>query len=494
MTADIPVILSGADEARGVEGSPDLRFSEALDEYLACEWERMVADIASLVEVPSVEDMPAAAPGAPYGPGPRAALTAALALAARLGFEPHDMDGHVGYADAPAACAGGETPRQLGIIGHVDVVPTGPGWTVEPFAVTRREGYLLGRGVADDKGPLVVAMHALRAVRLWGQLHPEDALPFDTRIIIGCNEETAMRDVDWYRAHLADPDFLFTPDAEFPVGYGEKGIYHAALLSASIAAAEGGLEELDGGSAMNAVPGEARAKVRGVGEVLATGKTAHASRPDEGESAILRLIARLLEEPSASALAPEERSFLNVVARLTCAFDGSGADIACGDEDFGPLTMVGGVIRFEPAEDAGEGAHRIFQSIDIRYPTSITASEITARIGAAAEAAGATLRVIRVEEPYLTSSDNPEIGALLDAYAEVTGDTERGGFTMGGGTYARKFSRAASFGPEMPWIEVPAWVGGMHGADEGVSEELLRTAFKIYATAIMNIATYWREA
>ena len=482
----------------------DLRFSEALEAYLASEWEGVVTDIATLVEIPSTEDLPAAAPGAPYGPGPQAALSAALALARRLGFEPHNDDGYVGYADvfAGGAEAPADAPRkQLGIIGHVDVVPAGPGWTVEPFAVTRREGWLLGRGVIDDKGPLVVAMHAVRFLQQWGAAHPADALPFDVRVIIGCNEETGMQDVVAYRARHADPAFLFTPDAEFPVGYGEKGIYHAELLSAPIGADEAGLLELAGGSAVNAVPGEAKALVREVGRMMATGKTAHASTPDEGESAILRLVAGLLEGPATAALAAPERAFLELIARLTCAFDGRGAGIACADADFGPLTMVGGVIRLEPvaageagaAGAAASGVHRIVQTIDIRYPTCITAAEITERLGSAAAAAGASLRVERVEEPYLTSSDNPEIGALLDAYAAVTGDTERGGFTMGGGTYARKFSRAASFGPEMPWLAQPAWVGGMHGPDEGASEELLRTAFKVYATALRNLAKLWRD-
>lgn len=55
---------------------------------------------------------------------------------------------------------------------------------------------------------------------------------------------------------------------------------------------------------------------------------------------------------------------------------------------------------------------------------------------------------------------------------------------MGGATYARHFASAASFGPEMPWLETPGWVGGMHGPDEGVSEEQMKKAFRIYALTI----------
>ena len=100
-----------------------------IDSYLEKNWESIVADIERVVRIESTEDLSAAKPGAPFGPGPRAALTEALDIARGMGFEVHDVDGYVGYADLP-----GESDTQIGIIGHVDVVPAGPGWTVEPFA------------------------------------------------------------------------------------------------------------------------------------------------------------------------------------------------------------------------------------------------------------------------------------------------------------------------------------------------------------------------
>ena len=41
-----------------------------------------------------------------------------------------------------------------------------------------------------------------------------------------------------------------------------------------------------------------------------------------------------------------------------------------------------------------------------------------------------------------------------------------------------------SVGPEKPWEKNPDWVGTMHGPDEGVSEDLLRQSFKIYALTL----------
>ena len=88
--------------------------------------------------------------------------------------------------------------------------------------------------------------------------------------------------------------------------------------------------------------------------------------------------------------------------------------------------------------------------------------------------------------PFLVKPDTPQIQALLQAYNDVTGEDAKP-FTMGGGTYAREFTSGASFGPEMPWVAQPDWVGSMHGPDEGVSIELLRETFRIYGVAIQRL-------
>ncbi len=69
-------------------------------------------------------------------------------MAADMGFQTHDVDGYIGFADFPGA-----SDTQLGIIGHMDVVPAGPGWTFEPYDVTRKDGYLIGRGASTTRAP-----------------------------------------------------------------------------------------------------------------------------------------------------------------------------------------------------------------------------------------------------------------------------------------------------------------------------------------------------
>lgn len=458
-----------------------MELAQKIDAYLEDNWEAMVGDIETLVRIPSFEELDKKAEGAPFGPGPKQALTAALELASDMGFETHDAEGYIGFADFPGA-----SETQIGIIGHMDVVPAGPGWTFEPYAVTRKEGYLVGRGTLDDKGPSVVALHA---VKFWKDQGVE--FPYTVRFLFGANEESGMADVAYYHKHYDDPAFLFTPDAEFPVCYGEKGGFDGVISSKPLQECARVIVSFEGGAATNAVPGIAHAVVKtsaselpstdriaiseageGLARLEASGKGAHASMPDEGVNAIGLIVDYLLDQGLCSA---DERAFLELDQKLLNHTDGSGVGIATSDEYFGPLTVVGGTIKLED--------DRFVQTLDSRFPTSITADEITDRLRKLTDEIGGTFERTLLMEPFLVEPDSPVIQALLNAYNEATGEDAKP-FTMGGGTYAREFKSGASFGPEKPWVENPEWVGMMHGPDEAVSEELLKQSFKIYVLTL----------
>lgn len=457
-----------------------------IDSYIDANWSTMVADIDALVRVASIEDLGSSAPGQPFGPAPRKALDEALRIANRMGFATSDLDGYIATADLV-----GESDTQIGIIGHVDVVPAGPGWTVDPYAVTKKDGYLLGRGVIDNKGPSVLAIHAMKFWKDMQESGEAARFPYTIRMMFGANEETGMRDVKYYRRSNPDPAFLFTPDAEFPVCYGEKGLYDATVRSSAISESQRAIVRMSGGAATNAVAGQAEAVVRanasnlptakdiavedlgdGLARVAAAGKSAHASTPELGESAILTLIDYLLENVACS---PEERAFLEADSAILATTDGSGAGMACEDEHFGSLTIIGGTIAIE--------GDRFVQTFDARYPTSTTAEAITNALRTLFAQAEAECELVRDETPFLNDPQSPAIQALLSAYREATGDSAEP-FTMGGGTYARQFACAASFGPEKPWEDCPEWVGPIHGPDEGVSENLLKEAFRIYVITL----------
>ena len=159
----------------------------SIDAFAEQNRENILRDITRLVAVPSVEGTPE--PGAPFGAGPKAALDKALEIAAELGLQTYNADGYIGWAETGPI---GEGQKFLATITHVDVVPEGNGWDADPYTVRVKDGWLLGRGVADDKG-------------------------YPVRALLGANEETNMHDVDYYAEHYPMPAFCFTPDAEFPV-------------------------------------------------------------------------------------------------------------------------------------------------------------------------------------------------------------------------------------------------------------------------------------
>ena len=88
--------------------------------------------------------------------------------------------------------------------------------------------------------------------------------------------------------------------------------------------------------------------------------------------------------------------------------------------------------------------------------------------------------------PFYIAADSPAIQTLINTYNEVTGEQQTP-FTMGGGTYARHFPYAVSFGPEHTDVAIPAFAGPMHGANEGAPFEKLIEALKIYILALLRL-------
>ena len=453
-----------------------------IDAYVDEVWPSVLEGIAALVAVPSVADAKKAEPGAPYGPEAKHALDLALALCERLGLEAHDLDGWMGYADLKGA-----SDTQIATIAHVDVVPEGTGWTQDPYTMTQREGYLIGRGVIDDKGPFVLSAYAAHYFARQAAAGVE--LPYTLRVMVGSDEEVGMSDVEHYQQLFEDPAFLFTPDAEFPVCCGEKGRLAGTFVSEAFE--NGRIVAFDGGTVANAVPSLASVTVKatldetpvaadidveeageGLVRLTAHGKGGHASMPAGTRNAIGMLVAYLLEN---GLVSEREGVFLQLLTVLFDSTDGSTLGIAATDDLFEPLTCIGGTIHLV------EG--HLEQTLDSRYPKSTTGVAIAERLAELADEYDAAFVLGTDTVPFYMDPANPAVTALVDAYNEFTGKNAKP-FTIGGGTYARHFKNAVSFGPEEPEEVAPAWVGPMHGADEGVSEELLKRSLKIYIYAI----------
>ena len=458
-----------------------------VDAYVDEVWDSVLADIAKLVTVPSVAIEGADEPGAPFGKDSRAALDCALEIAAKLGYETSHDDGYMGMADIP-----GESERQIATIAHVDVVPAGPGWNTDPFTMEHRDGWLLGRGVIDDKGPAVLGLYA-GAYLLHEGIKPR----YTFRALLGTDEETGMNDVGHYLAGHEDPAFLFTPDAEFPVCNAEKGQFGATFITEELGE-DARILLWSGAEATNAIPSQSICEVAvdasalpapashadrlqieavepGRARITAHGIGGHASMP-EGTLNAIKLVLDYLRE--AGVCTGAEARVLELLSVIHADTAGEALGIAAENEAFGPLTCNGGTIEVKDG--------RIQQTIDVRLPNCVDLGELEATCRAVAERFGAELAVDHAVEAFYTPADSPAVSALIDVYNEVTGENATP-FAMGGGTYARRFARAVSFGPEVHGLELPEWGGPMHGPNEVASEALLRQALKIYILAILRL-------
>lgn len=314
---------------------------ESVENYVDEVWEDVVSDIASLVAYPSVADASVAEPGAPFGRPVRDALDCSLGIAERLGYEVTDDDGYVGIADIP-----GEREEQIATIAHVDVVPAGPGWNTDPFSMERREGWLLGRGVIDDKGPAVLSLYA-GAFFLREGITPR----YTFRALLGCDEEVGMTDVKHYLAGHEQPLFLFTPDAEFPVCNAEKGCFGGTFKSAKIE--NGIICSWSGAEATNAIPSQSeciiavplselpapqanadRITLEDAGEgctrIFAQGIGGHASLPEGTINAIALVVGYLHEVMDArpTCSTPRSGSYLDLLSVVHDGTAGEGLGIA----------------------------------------------------------------------------------------------------------------------------------------------------------------------
>ena len=206
----------------------------------------MLNDLGEIISIDSVE-APRSAPNAPCGVGVRKALDWFLDKARSYGLRVGENGGYYGWAEY------GEPEKPLiAVVAHIDIVPAGTGWDADPFKMRNENGRVYGRGVADDKGPLVVALHVLKRLRDDGA-----KLRHRIRLIVGCNEETGSLCLKKYAKECGLPVVTLVPDADFPVINSEKGILHTDALLAPDAAFIDNVLSLRCGERANVVPGEA---------------------------------------------------------------------------------------------------------------------------------------------------------------------------------------------------------------------------------------------
>lgn len=459
-------------------------FNRKIDEY----FNEMVKNLQEFIKIPSVLDEAKSGEGFPFGPKIDEALRWILNKGDEFGLKTKNLDGYAGYIEI------GNGKEMIGILSHVDVVPAGAGWSVDPYGGEIKEGKIYGRGSIDDKGPTVAVLYALKAIK-------ESNLPVSkrARLIIGTDEESGARCIKYYLEKEELPICGFSPDAEFPIINAEKGILRFELVKSFGERLRSGtyLKRLKGGTRVNVVPDEAEALIEGtvLEEIIskikesnmkdklraeetpegivvkAKGVSAHASYPEDGENAI-QILFNFLNR--IDFVDDELKKFINsLVAKLKMEVDGKTLGISCSDEISGNLTINLGVADF----DEKQGSLKF----DIRYPVTVDGNGIIEKLKKAFDDLGAEFLINQHKLPLYVDAGADFIKKLQYVYKEMTGDEPRL-LSIGGGTYCRYVKNTVSFGPVFPGQKELA-----HQKDEYISLEDLKKIAKIYAQAIYEL-------
>ena len=448
--------------------------------------------IAQLIRINSVRGP--AGPGEPYGPGPAAALKAALEIAESMGFRTANLDGYVGTVDY------GPEERQLDILAHLDVVPAGEGWTVtDPFAPRILDGRLYGRGAADDKGPAMAALFAMKAVRDLGI-----PLQRGVRLILGTDEENGSSDIRYYYAREPEAPMTFSPDANYPVISIEKGGYQPRISAHW--APDSGLPRvaaLHAGVKGNVIPGTAWTLLEGFDpkaiqalaeecahatgaaftvteqdgglvRVEVAGISAHASLPEDGVNALTAILEMAARLPAA-----DSEGFRRLCA-LHALFPhgdwrGEAAGIAMSDPESGELTVCLDMLDYADGELSG--------AIDSRLPVCATEQTVYDVLRGKLAAVGLEPDGSKQFPAHCVPADSALVQGLMKCYEEYTGRHEKP-LAIGGGTYVHGLKNGVAFGCSMPGTD-----NRMHGADEFAVIEELELSVKIFAQAIVDFCS-----
>ncbi len=461
---------------------------EQIEAYFADQEKLLVDAVSRLVAIDSVEGE--AAPGAPFGPGPAAALKEALAIAEEWGLTVENHEGYVGTADL-----NGEEDA-LHILGHLDVVAPGAGWTVtQPYAPKLVDGLLYGRGTDDDKGPVVASLLAMKAVKDLGV-----PLKRNCKVIMGTNEESGSGDIAWYFARHPYAPATFSPDSGFPVINTEKGGFRPTFTKRWPEQTElPRVKWLHGGIRSNILPGEASAAVEGltmydiqpvarnitsrtgikftfahengVTVIKAKGENSHAAMPEDGNNAITGLIALLCALPLAEGGCKDA---LDDLKALFPHGDCKGRALGIAQEEpvAGPLTVAFSLLEITQTELKG--------FFDSRVPLCATEENCLNVARAVLEGRGFGFEGFQ-GAPHHVPAGSPFIKTLLKRYEEYSG-LKGECLSTGGGTYVHDIPGGVAFGCTLPGFDTH-----LHGADERVRVSDLMLSAKLFAHIIIDM-------
>lgn len=423
-----------------------------------------------------------------------------------------------------------DAPPALRLVTHADVAPVNDppaiiepgaipeGWTSPPFTPSVRDDQLWGRGVQDDKGALAAALVALAALREAGFVPRADVV-----LAIGTAEEEEWEGMIAYAAAAPPAGHTLSLDADYPVITAEAGFVHWGLRAPLGRPPRGGRRPValaaEGGLFLTQVPEEASMLLAPRGEgcaallaraaaaaaaveapfsataepatggaagaerctvrVRTRGRAVHSSVADEGHNALwpLAALARRLDVAAGGV-----RTVLDVVADAF-AGDHNGERLGLLYEDafMGRLIVAPTLLRVEGGE--------VRLEVNMRRPRGQTSPEFAAGLDRALEQIRADHPEVSaspdpfIGEPHVVAPEAPAVRALLDLWSTVTGERSARPTAMRGGSYARLFPGALSFGPV-----APGEIDLRHAADERTPVAALARVARLTLEATILLA------
>ncbi|MEJ8554558.1 M20 family metallopeptidase [Tepidibacter sp. Z1-5] len=442
-----------------------------IKEKIELNFNDFVADLQSLIKIPSVYEEDNSK--YPFGKNIDDALKEMLSIAEKLGFKTYyDPNGYYGYAEY------GSGEEMVGVLGHLDVVPAGDlkKWNTNPFDPVIVDGKLFGRGTQDDKGPTLAAMYAFKAL-----LDSDAIINKKIRFIYGTDEENLWKGITEYNKKEIIPDYGFTPDANFPLIYAEKG-----LLQVDLVAKNETDIRLNGGDAYNSVPSnmsyesknpqKLEEALKDLGfeykrednNITIIGKSVHAKDSEKGVNSITRLLIAMNKIGLKSKAIDFVVDNIKEDAYATKIFG------ECIDEASGNLKFNIGKINIDEDKEV--------LNIDIRIPVTVEKDFVISRLNEVAQKYGFDIEENDYLRSIYTPLDSELVKTLMDSYVEVTGDTKSQPISSGGATYARAMDNCVAFGPAFPYSKETE-----HQPNEYIELDEIKTAIEVYSSALVKL-------
>ena len=479
------------------------------DDYIEKNRENIVNTVCDLIKFKSVSLEESTIPNAPFGEECKKTLEYALNIGEKFGFRTKNIDGYCGYIEF------GEGEDIVGIIGHLDVVPAleEDGWSTPPFEPSIRANKIFGRGSIDDKGPVVAALYAMKAV---AEIAPN--LNKRVRLILGLNEEKSWKCIERYKQTEETPFVGFSPDANFPAIYAEKGILSISL-SNKFKIKDVDILEIDcNDNAINVVPKYCSITLKlhdtfkeenfknicdpflssnitfeyideSTMKIVSVGKASHAAHPEDGNNAITNLVKYLIDNFKISDL--PEYNYLEKLFHLGL-FDIESPEFLSRDDIFYATQFNDhSIIQDESGILTSNVARLEYKNeiltikINLRVPVKTSLDSIFFKYRQLIKMyENIKVTELNRQEPLYMEKDSFLVETLVNIFNKKT-ESFNEPIAIGGGTYARAFKNCISYG-----ITMPGEKDMCHQVDEYIDIDTLILSTQIYAEAIYELAKY----